>query len=639
MRYSVFFSRLSIHIMRKLYLFWLIFGSTQLFSQNLSDSLALEFLKKSKEYQSSSQDSALFFAREAYTLTDISDSVKLVAITQLATSLVENQKLEEAESIIDEALFLCEQQGNKKLLSKNYNTYGNYYFYSQKPDRALEMYRRSLEIDERSGDRLEYAKSLANFGIILNRMGREVDAKNSYLEALEIFRREGDKGSELRILVNLSSIYGMEDRPFFSLDSAILTGRQAIEVAKALNFPFGIAKASGVVCSPLIRKGYEDPAFLEEGLETARNARKFFENTKYKVDFEFALLNEGYALEALNRESEAIDIANWLLAENFSEKHECYRLLYRSYKRSGQFATALRYHEIYQSQIDSIHHLNLKQELNEIQTKYETVKKDNEIAQLNQEAAIKDLQIQQQNLITGALGISIFILIMGGFIFYRQNKLKQQQKVSDLEQRFLRFQMNPHFIFNALASIQNFILNQDPKEAVTYLAKFSKLMRQILEHSRQEFIPLQEEINMLKNYMDVQKVRFNGNFDYQIEIDEGLDPEYIHIPPMFAQPFIENSLEHGLKDKTSGGMIEVKFRKSGNVITIEVIDNGTGLPVEVSVKPKAHRSLATIITNERLALLGKNMKEKLSVMVQNAIDDHGNINGTKVALTVPYRKN
>jgi sensor histidine kinase YesM len=146
-----------------------------------------------------------------------------------------------------------------------------------------------------------------------------------------------------------------------------------------------------------------------------------------------------------------------------------------------------------------------------------------------------------------------------------------------MQQRLLRSQMNPHFLFNSLASIQNFIIKEKPSLASDYLGRFSKLMRQILNSTAVEYVPLEEEISSIENYLALQKVRYRDMFDYTLEVDEEIDTETTRIPPMLAQPFIENAIEHGILHKGSKGNIGVRFNLENDQVRVfEVEDDGIG---------------------------------------------------------------
>jgi LytS/YehU family sensor histidine kinase len=198
--------------------------------------------------------------------------------------------------------------------------------------------------------------------------------------------------------------------------------------------------------------------------------------------------------------------------------------------------------------------------------------------------------------------------------------------------------MNPHFLFNSLASIQNFIVTEDPDKASIYLSRFSNLMRNILDSSTEEFIPLEKEIDTITYYLELQKVRYAGKFDFNIDVDENIDEENMNIPPMLAQPFIENAIEHGIKHKTTNGNIHIRFMLEGNMIKFEVEDDGVGrsraLEIEREQK-KDHRSMATLITRDRLAIMNRKLKTKISLEIIDLYNDAGNARGTKVVFEVP----
>lgn len=224
------------------------------------------------------------------------------------------------------------------------------------------------------------------------------------------------------------------------------------------------------------------------------------------------------------------------------------------------------------------------------------------------------------------------------WIYHRQKRFKAEQEKTKLQQKLLRSQMNPHFIFNSLASIQNSIINEEPMKASKYLARFSKLVRNILDSSVEEFISLEEEVNTIENYLALQKIRFPEKFYYIIEVDENIDQTSINIPPMLAQPFIENSIEHGIKHKKSKGNIKIRFVLNGKLIRFEVEDDGVGRgkAKEIQYKlDKDHRSMATDITHERLQVLNKKLRQKISLTITDLKDDKGNPAGTKVTFDIP----
>jgi LytS/YehU family sensor histidine kinase len=225
-------------------------------------------------------------------------------------------------------------------------------------------------------------------------------------------------------------------------------------------------------------------------------------------------------------------------------------------------------------------------------------------------------------------------------LFIRQQALNSHQRTTELEQKLLATQMNPHFIFNALIAIQNFMFKNSPVEAGKYLAKFAKLMRLILENSRQPYIALNKEIQTLEYYFELQQLRFQQSFDYQIYVDPRLNAEHVSVPPMFVQPLVENALEHGLLRKTGKGIVKVRYLLDGDKILLEVEDNGVGREEAAHFRKIAqpeYTSLATTITQERLAILNQSNNRKVIFTVVDLVDVDQIVQGTKATLFIPFK--
>nr|NQU93208.1 histidine kinase [Bacteroidota bacterium] len=290
--------------------------------------------------------------------------------------------------------------------------------------------------------------------------------------------------------------------------------------------------------------------------------------------------------------------------------------LYQINEANKRIEDALKYFIEYHNATDTLHKIQRSRETMELQTKYESERKDQQIETLSLENELKESRLEQNSyFLFGSVGL-IIIILMFGYILIRQDKLKTNHKMILLQQKLFRSQMNPHFIFNSLTSIQGFITEKDPRTASRYLSKFAKLIRNILDSSVEEFIPLADEIATIENYLELQKVRYEGKFDYTIEVDEKIDKETISIPPMLAQPFIENSIEHGFKHKKSKGNMKIRVRLNNNLLRLEVEDDGVGREKarEILYKQnKDHKSLATAITHERIRVLNRKLKNKIQL--------------------------
>ena len=192
--------------------------------------------------------------------------------------------------------------------------------------------------------------------------------------------------------------------------------------------------------------------------------------------------------------------------------------------------------------------------------------------------------------------------------------------------------MNPHFIFNALASIQKFIYANKPKEAAGFLSNFATLSRSILTNSNKDAIPLSEEIQMLTDYLSLEKLLHNDNFDFKINSNEEEDLDFINIPPMILQPFIENAIKHGLAEIEDKGSISILFTCFEKIVKIEICDNGIGINKTKSYN-KNHISMAMDIFKTRKALLEKKYKIKLNFTIED-LSSLGS-RGTKITLELP----
>jgi ligand-binding sensor domain-containing protein/putative methionine-R-sulfoxide reductase with GAF domain len=220
----------------------------------------------------------------------------------------------------------------------------------------------------------------------------------------------------------------------------------------------------------------------------------------------------------------------------------------------------------------------------------------------------------------------------------KEELAKMNEQLAQLELAALRSQMNPHFIFNSLNSIHKYIWENKQQDASEYLTKFSKLVRMILENSKEKEIALSGEINMLHLYIELEHRRCNGRFNYSIEVDKNMDTGNIAIPSMLIQPYVENAIWHGLVQKEGVGNLHVYFAENNNMLECTIEDDGIGrekaMEIKRSKKDK-HKSLGLSITGKRVSLLYNETGEAATVEVFDKKDDNGKACGTKVILQLP----
>jgi hypothetical protein len=215
----------------------------------------------------------------------------------------------------------------------------------------------------------------------------------------------------------------------------------------------------------------------------------------------------------------------------------------------------------------------------------------------------------------------------------------QQQKV-ELEMQALRAQMNPHFIFNCLSSINRFILKNESEAASDYLTKFSRLIRMVLNNSKKTFISLEDELEMLRLYLEMERLRFQYSFDYNISFRNEIDPSGIFIPPLLLQPFAENAIWHGLMHKEGNGHLDIELSLENKILTCTISDDGIGRKSAAVIKSKSvekEKSLGLQITTERLALLNRDIAEQTYFTIEDVTDKTGNAAGTKVILKIKHK--
>jgi len=243
-------------------------------------------------------------------------------------------------------------------------------------------------------------------------------------------------------------------------------------------------------------------------------------------------------------------------------------------------------------------------------------------------------------------GIVLGIII--GYFKLRENQIRQKEKlktqfnakVSELEMNALRAQMNPHFVFNCLNSINRLVLFNKTDAATDYLNKFSKLLRKVLDNSRSNFISLKEEINTLDLYLEMEKLRFDHNFSYKINIDPNLEIDEIPMPPMLIQPFVENSIWHGLQhSQKESKIIELDLKDKEGILIITIQDNGIGREASKKIKEQrlnTHKSHGLQVIKERVEILQNLYQLQIEI---ETIDLQGDdIQGTKVIIRIPLHQ-
>jgi LytS/YehU family sensor histidine kinase len=255
-----------------------------------------------------------------------------------------------------------------------------------------------------------------------------------------------------------------------------------------------------------------------------------------------------------------------------------------------------------------------------------------ELAVENQDLIQKNNKVQRW--IIGSLILIALLLLYSAYIQYRG--IKQQKFANNqLALKSLRTQMNPHFIFNALNSVNSFISSNDERAANKYLNEFSQLMRAVLENSEEDFISLEKEIKLLELYIKLEHFRFKDKFDYTLNVSEDIRLSKFVIPPMLLQPYIENAVWHGLRYKEDKGWLEINFEQlDSETIKISIIDNGIGRKKSIEFKTenqKKQNSKGMGNIQKRILILNEMYKDKIDVTIENVFE---NGEGTMVTMVL-----
>lgn len=282
---------------------------------------------------------------------------------------------------------------------------------------------------------------------------------------------------------------------------------------------------------------------------------------------------------------------------------------------------------------DSIRESQRSQKLMEVIEKYENDKKQQEINTLSIERKLQKNQIKQQQFVLfGTIGFFLLLIGLGYYWYKTKSRLKeatQNLEKALLQQQFLRTQLNPHFFFHALTSIEGYIYNNDKQEAAAFLQSFSKLMRNILEFSDVDFVPLGRDIEFIEKYLELQQLNHDNQFNYLVKVDKGLNLENLSVPPMLIQPFVENAILHGALSNKNG-KVEVNYSIKGDSIEIKIKDNGEMTTHTPKSANKLHRSMSVGIIQDRI----KNLKETqgIEILYETSSEDKS---GTLVIFNIP----
>jgi len=474
----------------------------------------------------------------------------------------------------------------------------------------------------------------SNIGLINMKVGNYKEALIYYKRALSSVEISGDKAYYASALNDIASAY----RQLKQYDQALSYCKKAIAINKEIDNEYGIGLNYQTLGDIYAQTENLDDAniLLNEGMEILEKSDNITAQSMTLLSIVGLEIKSKQLDKARINLSKCFDLAK--LSSDLRVLKDYYYYKFKLDSLNGKSRDAMASYIQYHQLDKQIVNVKLSQRISEIQTAFETQRKEQENRLLKSENEIQRIRIDK--------GITILILICGFFsmvfiitlLIVRHQRLLTKHKIIELKQKNLNQQMNPHFVYNCLTSIQSYIFHNDAEKSLDYLSKFSKLMRKILESSQNQYMSVQDEIEILALYLKLESIRFKGKFDYDITVDEKIDTILFKIPSLLIQPFVENSLWHGIQNKEGKGKIQVSFNLIDKSIFCAIEDNGIGRENAEKIKDSRmnnHISLGASITQSRMKLLKSLYGNRLGIRYIDLKDNHNKPSGTRVELFLP----
>ncbi|BDS10765.1 tetratricopeptide repeat-containing sensor histidine kinase [Aureispira anguillae] len=614
----VFLTRIGLCFLCSLLLNQVVFSQTQQKIDSLqqlllttTDSLsrAKIYIKIAKQYQHTNPSKALDLGRQALQLlpaNNVAFAGKTYNFLGVLAQYLSKPSL--AFNYLDSALFFYKKTNNLRGVARVFSNKSMVYCRTHEYTKASEYAYKSLDISEQLNDTFAIAPILSNLLSIDIILKEYPQALKNGKQALHIYQTMKHSLGISSTLYNIGLIYTeMEE-----LDSALLYFDQALILFQNnQNLEYQAIAHSNKSNIYKIQKKLD---LALESIKKAIAIEDKIQSKTHKMHLKIVLaaiqFEQGNYPQSIKAYTNILDTAQQI--HEISYQRQALEGLVNNYIQLRDFEKAFYTQNKTQILADSILNSDKQQQIKELEIKYETEKKEQENSLLAQEKELETLRADRNRQLVYLSFLAITLILVISFLLMRQYKINAQHLTNQLKHRLLRNQMSPHFIFNSLVAIQNYVYQKEPLQAGEYLASFATLIRTILENSMEEYISLEKEIQWLNNYFKLQLLRFDNSFEYNIQVDEAIDLDNMLIPPMLTQPFIENALEHGLKNINYKGKVTVNITIKDQILHIEVKDNGIGLENSLaSPSVKTHKSLAVKITKDRLHFLNKKRGNKI----------------------------
>ena len=628
-------------------------------------------------------DSIFFYANQSFELSkNASDGYGLaMAKLNLGISEYYRRNFPQAEKDILESIRMSEKNHRAKILGYGYLYLGSiHYLKNENTNAESDYYKAGAYFDE-TGDEEGKGKLCAFQCVLYTAMGNYIKGFEYCQKSLVIRTKLNDNICVLASYNNFGNLF----KAAGDYEGALDCYEKSLQYARANNIAWDQNEPLGSIYCRLnkydssyyylfqsLKKTPNDPLVLQSLSETYLAEKeydsslkisaylvKFFKSSGDLFHLMTALINMGKSYVGRNEFKAALKFTNEGLAvakAGHAQQSliEGYQLLSTIYSQTKDYDSAFFYSNKYTVLKDSVLTHKFLSRLNYFTTLYEDDKKQTTLNLLDKDNKIKEVQLKQQSLVNKILIGSILVFAFIGLIIFRnfslkrnndllQNKRKQaelQQQAAESKMQTLRTQMNPHFIFNSLNSINRFILENNKPDSSRYLTKFSRLIRMILQNSQSSSISLKSEMESLELYLDMEVMRFDNHFTYKIMVSPELNTLRIKLPPLILQPYVENAVWHGLMHKEEKGELEIEVMQEANFLLIKITDNGIGREQAARIASKSatkHKSMGLLITADRIAMIQSDNGNESAVIINDLVHADGSAAGTEVRIKIPVK--
>lgn len=537
----------------------------------------------------------------------------------------------EAIRYLESAMLTYERQGKQDKATETYLSLGDLHYRNGDFTEAREIFGDILDNDRLRATAGQRADAIYGISAIHGALGNEEEqllALQDFIKISEPGRRKAVAYLLIADILRESERFGQSIDYYYRSIEASRVLQDTILMALAMNH-----LAWGFYETGDLEKSLE---YYQKNLDISIPANRTLAITNiygnigniYRdwKDYEKAL---EYYDKSLDMSNEIGDLYNlsWL-----------YEDIAKMYAGMGDYRKAFEYYQMHSQYNDSLQSQQYRNELSKARAGYEMEKNAREVEMLS-------LKLRQNQLLIYGLVGSLVAFVIISLLLIQRNRYRTKQRItamdhriSELNQQNLRQQMNPHFIFNTLNSIQYYVFRNDKIASNNYMSKFATLMRKTLENSRHTAIPVKDEVDALELYLELESIRFKEKFEWKINFDEDIDLYLFKIPTMLIQPYVENAISHGLMHKDNGkGRVTIDLRMADGAILCTVEDNGVGRERASGLKTgeKNHHSLGTRITESRLKLVNELYGRKMRVKYTDLEDEEGNATGTRVEISIP----